>query len=122
MPDIDYGQILEALNDKVDLSGSWSAPTSQYDDLTLGDSASTYVAPADGWFVAQVRIANVGGTCRLTNVETSLVWRSHNSSANQICACSCPAKRGQSVVYEYSTPSSVNPLNTLKFVYAQKTN
>lgn len=36
MPDIDYGQILEALNDKVDLSGSWSAPSSNHDDLELG--------------------------------------------------------------------------------------
>lgn len=122
MADIDFGQISEALNDKVDLSGSWGAPSGQYIDLTLGASTSTYVAPADGWFVAQVRIANVGGTCRLSNVEASLVWRSHNSSANQVCACSCPAKSGQSVVYEYSTPSSEKPLNTLKFVYAQKTN
>lgn len=122
MPDIDYGEILEALNDKVDLSGSWSAPISDKEILTVGASTDSYVAPADGWFVAQVRLASSGGTCRLTNVENSIVWRDHTSSSNQMAAVSCPVKKGQSVVYEYSTPATTNPINDLFFVYAQKTN
>ena len=46
--DINYGAILESLNDKVDLSGSWSTPSSSYDDLALGASGNSYTAPADG--------------------------------------------------------------------------
>ena len=55
MSDINYGNILEALNNKVDLDGSWSAPNGQYDDLSssiLNTTNTSYsvTAPADGWF------------------------------------------------------------------------
>ena len=63
MPDIDYGQILEALNDKTDrdlgnitndgksLISKMATPDRDvYDELTLAASSTEYTAPADGTF------------------------------------------------------------------------
>ena len=49
---IDAGRIGEQLATKTDMlqaSGA-SMPSSKYIDLTLGESGSTYTAPANGWF------------------------------------------------------------------------
>lgn len=117
MPDIDYGEILEALNDKVDLSGSWSAPSSQYIDLTLGISGSTYTAPADG-FVALAKMT----TAALQNITIdcnnmrAFVWGSH---ADINIFTLLPVKKGDMYTVVYS---ALGTTAYFKFIYAQKTN
>lgn len=120
MPDIDYGEILEALNDKVDLDGSWSAPTTTYDNLTLGTTGDEYTAPADGWFYlfgtyasgnqAYVDMYIVG-----TGIGDSHVW--YNTFGNM--RMFCPAKKGQKLhINYYGVFANID----FGFLYAQKTN
>lgn len=120
MPDIDYGEILEALNDKVDLSGSWSAPTTQYDDLTFGASGTTYTAPADGYFIARRTtgsndlqyITLISGQSQLRSISNA------NGSGTGLTAF-IPVKKGEIVTCSYTASGNTY---SIKFVYAQKTN
>jgi len=122
MPDINYGAILEALNDKVDLDGSWSFPSSQKEELTLGDSGTSYTAPADGCFFAVA--TSTSATAKqisLTNSITSVGYTAFNS-AGWAHHCAVPAKKGETVTYTWIISSGTFVINKLYFIYAQKTN
>lgn len=116
--EIDVGEITEALNDKVDLDGSWGAPTNQYDDLTLGASDTEYTAPADGWFA-------INKTAGSANLYLTMANQSNNMQAGNVYAssgqfrCYIPAKKGDKVVVYYSMTGTTN---MFRFIYAQKTN
>jgi len=118
MPDIDYGEILEALNDKVDLDGSWSFPSASYDDLTLGSSGATYTAPADGYFA-------INKTAGSSNLYLTMSNNSNNMETGNLYAatgqfrCYIPAKKGDKVAVYYTMTGTTN---MFRFIYAQKTN
>lgn len=120
MPDIDYGQILEALNDKVDLSGSWSAPSSQYIDLTLGASGTTYTAPADGYYQCGINYNANGAYFVMSNNTARLAsFSRHYCNDNWETRLFMPCKKGDVVQIGYSNKTSTNHF---RFIYAQKTN
>ena len=119
MPDIDYGQILEALNDKVDLDGSWSAPTSQYDDLTLGATGSTYTAPADGYIVCSLLTTSDGSMVELLNVANGLCSRAPGVTSSLLARVFLPVRKGDIIKANYT---NLNSVNLFRFIYAQKTN
>lgn len=119
MPDIDYGEILEALNDKVDLSGSWSAPTTQHDDLVLGESGSEYVAPADGYFAADKISGGTNTYFGFKNRQTGMWITVPAPTSRNACRCFMPAKKGQTVAAYYNASGTTN---MFRFIYAQKTN
>lgn len=114
MPDIDYGEILEALNDKVDLDGSWSFPSADYEDLTLGTSGTSYTAPADGYYVVNFHYTG-GGYSRF---DWDDKWIALNGTADWNNPYIIPMKKGKVMTVSYSACST----NTFRFYYAQKTN
>lgn len=120
MPDIDYGQILEALNDKVDLSGSWSAPTSQYDDLTLGASTSTYTAPADGYVVFHCVQNQLNGYAFLRNTTAGEIasYGQPTTTNNFEIRTYIPVRKSDVFLIDYSGITGT----IFRFVYAQKNN
>lgn len=120
MPDIDYGQILEALNDKVDSDGSWGFPAGQYDTLTLGNSGDEYTAPADGWFYLYGTYSSGNQTFVDMYVVGTGIGASHpwyDAFGNM--RMFCPAKKGQKLHINYS---GVFANIDFRFIYAQKTN
>lgn len=113
MPDIDYGEILEALNDKVDLSGSWDYPSSNRTQLSISANTETqFTAPADGVFVA--RCGNTSGWLEIRNENTLVGLAIYAQGYNTIF---CPAKKGETV-----TVMIGGSVDRFHFVYAQKTN
>lgn len=120
MPDIDYGQILEALNNKVDLSGSWSAPSTNYIDLTLGASGTTYTAPADGYYTIDKKAGASGAFLDLDNTTSHHIRiTAQATDAANWQRVFVPARKGDIVQVFYN---STGETNHFRFIYAQKTN
>lgn len=119
MPDIDYGQILEALNDKVDLSGSWSAPSTNYIDLTLGASGTTYTAPADGFVVLNQRMS-AGYWLLLTNESKSIALECSAPVNNANLSYLLPVKKDD--IFKIAYDTGLGNTDRFRFIYAQKTN
>lgn len=127
MQDIDYGQILEALNDKTDrdlgnlsaegraTGGGLSFPSSRSIQLTSPTHGSTYTAVADGWF-------KINGTSTATGSWISFgVLGQGNVSENVTMAYSgwaryfiFPATKG--VTYEFTCSNITN--TTMFFIFA----
>lgn len=126
MPDIDYGQILEALNDKVDLSGSWSALSTTYDNLTE-PSNNGYVditAHADGWLYYARRKATSDSNTNMWALNTS-----HTESfqvehdgywGGTLVSILFPVKKGNTI--RFGRNNLTGDFMGCRFYYAQKTN
>ena len=111
--DINYGAILESLNNKVDLSGSWGCPSSSRTQLSISANTETqFTAPADGVFVA--RCGNTGGWLEVRNNNTLVGFA---LGAQGYSTISCPAKKGETV-----TVMIGGSVDRFHFVYTQKTN
>ena len=124
MPDINVGQISEALNDKADrdlqnlansgtsTSANLSMPSGTYDELTLGVTGTSYIAPADGYFC--VRVPFTGNqACTFYN-DTQLLGNHCAANGAWTAYTFCPAKKGDVVYLWYNcTP------NLFRFVYAE---
>ena len=122
MPDINYGKILETLNDKVDLSGSWSTPSSQYDNITIGATTAQYTAPADGYFVGFMSPSSTSYYWQqLTNETNGMKAGSFMYSMGYAFSVIMPVKVGDVINYNYRLDSTYNTW-WLRFYYAQKTN
>lgn len=118
MSDINYGEILEAINDKVDLSSSWGAPSAQYIDLSWPSSGDLIQAPADGWFRAKCH-CNAGGMLYIGNAANDMRMRVLDSYETDTEVFT-PVKKGQGVYIVYSGVNDNSP--SLRFIYNQKTN
>ena len=117
--DINYGAILESLNDKVDLGGSWSAPSSSYDDLILGASGNSYTAPADGYFAVDKVSGATNTYFAFNNIQTGMWITVPGPGSGNACRCFMPAKKGDTVAAYYNASGATN---MFRFIYAQKTN
>lgn len=127
MPDINMGAIAEALNDKVDrdcqnidkttgepyLAGL-GMPSGTYDDLTLGASASTYTAPANGWFTL-TKNASAGQFVCFESLANGCRSFAQTSIAEYPSA-TIPVRKGDSVICYYNASGAVL---YFRFVYAQ---
>ena len=124
--DINYGAILESLNNKVDLSGSWSAPSSQYIDLSVVNS-QYYTASADGCFVLWGTNTNANSSSWLSltifpaqndnTIGKQVSWTPQVSTGNELGATISCKKGDRCYVAFWNTT-----VTRLRFVYAQKTN
>lgn len=119
MPDIDYGQVLEALNDKVDLSGSWSAPTARVDNLSLGANGAQYTAPADGYFYIDKVSGVTNGYIGLQSHSNFMFPTVPTPATSNHGRVLLPAKKGEIVSVHYNLAGETSQFF---FVYAQKTN
>ena len=90
-------------------------PSSRYEDLTLGASGSTYIAPANGWFAF-----NKGGqTNEFVAIENTssghVTWIAQLTTASD-CRISCPARAGDEIIIWHTASGN---LNIFRFVYAE---
>ena len=116
---VDVAEMTEAINDKVDLSGSWNAPTNQYDGLTLGASGDSYYAPADGWFMLSKYSAGNGQWANLINATAASMRVSTSGNSGAPLYLTIPAKKGDRIVSFYDATGTTE---FFRFIYAQKTN
>lgn len=120
MPDINYGQILEALNGKVDLDGSWSFPSTNYEDLTLGSSGTTYEMPADGYLFLRMTMTGSYSNMIFQNDTTGRAEVRFSSGTLDI-AITMPVCKSEVIKVYYGAAGSATKVY-FRFIYAKKTN
>lgn len=101
-------------NDKSEISG-WSMPSDKFIDLTLGADGSTYIAPANGWFVLSKRSTGSNQILRLSSTSTRLGFK-YASTGAQGCIVSCPVKKGDIIKCGYTTTGVTE---FFRFIYAE---
>lgn len=124
MPDINYGEILEALNDKVDLDGAWGCPSSTPSriSMTLGQPGDTYTAPADGYFRCYMLPSSVANYwLYLENISVSISDTEFMTSIGYGMGCYVPVKKNHQVRFSWRADGTYNGIG-LEFIYSQKTN
>lgn len=117
MPDINYGAILEALNDKVDLDGNWSFPSTNYEDLTLGASGTSYTAPGNGYYYLEAISDNVHNSYARIS-KTIYAAQNQVAPGYGSIVLLLPVKSGDTVTVNYENIT----IQAFRFIYAQKTN
>ena len=125
---VNTGQILEALNGKLDRDtlnindtgeinmASMGMPSNTYDDLTLGASGTEYTAPANGWYLFGKSMgtnAMIGIENRSNNLKMRVLTTTNDTRAGYAYV---PVLKGDKIVVEYqNTGSTVY----FRFIYAQ---
>lgn len=104
------------------LSGLGMPDYIRYEELTLGASGSTYVAPANGWFLANAEISNNNGVgslliTNITNYGLKFGTYTPPGSQGRVCTAFLPVLKGDSVVI--STGSTTTQNKKLAFIYAE---
>lgn len=86
-----------------------------YTDLTLGNSGTQYIAPANGYYFFQKR-GNQYEYISLTNLDNGMRSQSVSGSPNQInLTAILPVKKGSRVEVGYNAAST---LVYFRFIYA----
>ena len=100
---------------KNDASGL-GMPSSKYIDLTLGDSGSTYTAPANGYFGCEIIVSSqLGFICMYTDLMGC--GQGARAGTNEdYCRCYIPVKKGQAVKIDYEYLKSKV---YFRFIYAE---
>lgn len=97
-------------------------PSSKYIDLTLGESGSTYTAPANGYFAVLGNADNVNGYFSLVNETVLLSADSKCTSGSYTVSTNIYCKKGDrvSAYYNYSPFSStMSGTPYFRFIYAE---
>lgn len=131
MPDIDYGQILEALNDKTDrdlgnlstegrvAGGGLAFPSGNSVELSTPTNGAIYTAPANGYF-------KIHGHSSAAGAWISFGRRGNDALAQNTILLNAdwssyylfPAKAGAEYVFTFSHITSPR----LRFTYAEGSN
>lgn len=121
------GQVLEALNNKADIdvqnldtlgkitASVFCMPSTQYINLTLGASGSTYTAPANGYFVLYISAINPAGYIYMENLSSSFKCETRSTINGTGVWAFCPAKKSEKVLVGYDALGTVS----FKFHYAE---
>lgn len=128
MPDIDYGAILEALNNKADVdmlnisstgkstTAKQAMPSGTVIDLTMGASGTTYTAPANGWFTLIVTMT--GNYSNITLLVNGVAkFRAYGAGVIPI-GDTIAVKKGDIITYYYSVQSGTPSKDTCCFISA----
>ena len=92
---------------------SYSLPSAQYIDLTLGASGSIYTAPADGYFYLAM---DPSANAQYINIEAGAMGtRVHSSLTSFDIKAFLPVKKGYRVYITYNTGGTIN---RFRFIYA----
>ena len=113
----------ELLNSKVDMlqAAKASMPSDRYIDLTLGESGSTYTAPADGYFALELQTKNQGQVA-LYNIVPNISGdyygtKSHNPlSNNNWVAVFLPVQKNATIKITYTNRVATDHF---RFIYAE---
>ena len=92
-----------------------SFPSSRYVDLTLGADGSSYIAPANGWFI--FRRDTISGYVGIENVGKISNITQNNTSTSAAISIFCPAKKDDTCKIIYS--GTANGKRMLRFIYAE---
>lgn len=92
-------------------------PSSNYVNLTLGASGSTYTAPANGWVFFAKASGTSGQFNSITNSTGSELRNDCvSSSSGQWATVSCSVKKGDKFILEYTTTGETK---RFRFIYAE---
>lgn len=115
---INAGRIEETLatkTDKVQASLA-SMPSNRYIDLTLGASATTYTAPANGYFSIEAKSTVSNGAVNLLNKKNNLFISSRSSLAGPTIGAYVNAMAGDEILIGYDGSLVVYHF---RFIYAE---
>lgn len=98
------------------LNGSEDLLSDRYDDLELKASSSTYVAPANGWYVLSKRTNAANQTVVLENHTNGVQSGVIVPSVDHIPRIYIPAKKNDVIEARYTAGGD---LDTFRFIYAK---
>ena len=102
-------------------------PSDKSVTLTLGATGTEYTAPANGWFVVQIKSTGSTKGCYvyMRNSTTGLVTRDYNyhpsTSTDMTVVTCCSAKKGEKVLINYDVAKTIS-FSSLEFIYAKGEN
>ena len=105
-------------NDKSSITG-WSLPSTKYIDLTLGATASNYIAPANGWFFLTKNVNAANQYIELgdpTNDIAGIRIRTYCPASSGLVMAYIPVHAGHKIYITYNAGGSVGHF---RFVYAE---
>jgi hypothetical protein len=105
-------------SDKAEVS-SWSMPSSEYIDLTLGASGSTYTAPANGWVMLYKNASASGQYIWMQTVHGDITiydLASYSSTSGGVLRITIPVKKGDNCVVAYTAGGTTG---RFRFIYAE---
>lgn len=114
---VQISKVATDLNGKVNLNSSWGMPGTNYEDLVVGASDTSYIAPADGYYNFIYQGSN-GQWIYLVN-DTTQTEADGVIYGQGYARLFMPCKRGDSVRIAYTTDGAYR---RLRFYYAQKDN
>lgn len=126
---VNLDEVATDLNGKADTSlsnvnftgtatgSSWAMPSSSYDDLTLGASGTTYIAPASGWFFVE-KVAGASAKYLKMENTTAGVFANEglSSSSDHWVKTIIPVKKNDIVTVTYNVTGNTKHF---QFYYAQ---
>lgn len=103
-------------SDKAEVAG-WAMPSDRYIDLTLGESRSTYTAPANGYFVIK-KGCGTGNILYMWNQNNGMIAEYALNTANSSFDAKLfiPVKKGDSIYIFYNLTGTTG---TFRFIYAE---
>ena len=107
------GEILPTKTDKVQAAKA-SMPSAKYVDLTLGESGTFYIAPADGYFYLAKRSTS-GGQANILISSSNMRTETISYGTGDWCACYVPITASSRVYVFYTTEGE---LKFFRFIYA----
>lgn len=90
-------------------------PSNRYIDLTLGDSGSTYTAPADGYIFLNKSATGSNQTISIINDSNGMRAIDSAPSSSSWVATYLPVSKGQSIRITYTAGGTTN---AFRFIYA----
>ncbi len=100
---------------KVTISGA-GMPSNKYIDLTLGESESTYTAPANGWFYVYKKIVSSSNQYFVLENQTRNYQTNQANTGENSIMYIFPVCKGDVVRAGYSASGTTN---YFRFIYAQ---
>ena len=91
-------------------------PSSNFEDLALGASGTTYTAPAHGYYVIRKKTSGADQYVELINESGSLATISSRPVSGKTAECYVACKKGDKVYVYYSAGGT---LTRFRFVYAE---
>lgn len=110
--EIDLSNVSTISSNTSSLISGLGKPSGKYVNLTLGESGTTYTAPANGWYSVNKSSTAASQWIYLLSSGVALMCRAVASS--QEVACNVPVKKGEVVSVKYTTAGTTNHF---RFVY-----
>lgn len=94
---------------------SWGMPSSNYIDITLGSSGSTYAAPANGWYCLRKKSSGNNQYLQMSNTTSAVNFQTWSSFAASF-EMFIPVKKDDTVKISYSFDGITE---RFRFIYAE---